>query len=369
MNTNYLSISDLKLLHTPEELKKCRIYDAANVINAVKSERDLDYVSRSLHEIMRNLLIEEYDDIMILFGESIIEFNKIGSNIVGIRLTEVFNSSNLNKKDILRDMRKDTTIFNKDPRIGVLTARGQALCGSVAMIGVGPMSIGNNMDIQTFINFDTYKQFCTNPDKDIKNYINSLIRQCEGEFKAPFNLLRKSTSFDSVRFLNDMTKSFIIDWFKKTNPAGYPQEELDKISSAPSMRDLDKFNEYLNKEELTEEEYELCEHLARNIIAFDQASIMFRIVMAMYTLYVTSCDPTDVNIYTFKTEVVTTNKGKKKKVKRVNIPIMRIKFNKSETPIGRFSIDERSLRFIGADNSNTEPDEISKDFFVMYGMH
>ena len=237
------------------------------------------------------------------------------------------------------------------------------------------MTVGNNIDIQRSITFDTYKDICRQTDSNLESSIASIIKKCESEFNTPFNFLRKSTSFDSVKFLNDDTKSFIIDWFKKYNPAGYPQEELDKISSDVSDRDISILNQYIEKEELTEAEYELCESIIRNIIAFDQASIMFRVITALYSLFLTSCTKSDVDICTYKSEVISVNKGKKKKIKKISIPIMRI--NSKTSLIGRFSTDnlytkenptEKTLQFIGDKKMKNPADDISEDFFIMHGM-
>lgn len=375
MSNNNLSISDLKLIHTPDELKRCRIFDAANVINSINSMEDIEFIGKSLCEIMHSLIPDNYDGTMILFGESIIEFNKLPDSAIGFRLIEVCNTSSLHNENTLRAIRKDSSLFNRDPRMFVIAARGQALCGSTSLVAVGPMTVGNNIDIQRSITFDTYKDICKQTDTNLESSIDNLIKKCESEFNTPFNFLRKSTSFDSVKFLNDDTKSFIIDWFKKYNPVGYPQEELDKISSNVNDRDLSILNQYIEKEELTEAEYELCESVIRNIIAFDQASIMFRVVMALYSLFLTSCAKSDVDIYTYKSEVISVNKGKKKKIKKISIPIMRI--NAKTSLIGRFSTDnlytkenptEKTLQFIGDKKMKNPADNISEDFFMMHGM-
>ncbi len=375
MSNNSLSINDLKLIHTPDELKRCRIFDAANIINSINSIEDIEFMGKSLCEIMHSLIPDNYDGTMILFGESIIEFNKLPTSAIGFRLIEVCNTSSLHNENALRAIRKDSSLFNRDPRMFVVAARGQALCGSTSLVAVGPMTVGNNIDIQRSITFDTYKDICRQTDNNLESSIASIIKKCESEFNTPFNFLRKSTSFDSVKFLNDDTKSFIVDWFKKYNPAGYPQEELDKISSNVNDRDISILNQYIEKEELTEAEYELCESIIRNIIAFDQASIMFRVVTALYSLFLTSSTKSDVNIYTYKSEVISVNKGKKKKIKKISIPIMRI--NAKTSLIGRFSTDnlytkenptEKTLQFIGDKKMKNPADDISEDFFMMHGM-
>lgn len=375
MNNNSLSINDLKLIHTPDELKRCRIFDAANIINSINSVEDIEFIGKSLCEVMHSLIPDNYDGTMILFGESIIEFNRLPTSAIGFRLIEVCNTSSLHNENTLRTIRKDSSLFNRDPRMFVIAARGQALCGSTSLIAVGPVTVGNNIDIQRSITFDTYKDICRQTDSNLESSIASIIKKCESEFNTPFNFLRKSTSFDSVKFLNDDTKSFIIDWFKKYNPAGYPQEELDKISSDVSDRDISILNQYIEKEELTEAEYELCESIIRNIIAFDQASIMFRVITALYSLFLTSCTKSDVDIYTCKSEVISVNKGKKKKIKKISIPIMRI--NAKTSLIGRFSTDnlytkenptEKTLQFIGDKKMENPADDISEDFFIMHGM-
>lgn len=375
MNNNSLSINDLKLIHTPDELKRCRIFDAANIINSINSVEDIEFMGKSLCEVMHSLIPDNYDGTMILFGESIIEFNRLPTSAIGFRLIEVCNTSSLHNENTLRTIRKDSSLFNRDPRMFVIAARGQALCGSTSLIAVGPVTVGNNIDIQRSITFDTYKDICRQTDSNLESSIASIIKKCESEFNTPFNFLRKSTSFDSVKFLNDDTKSFIIDWFKKYNPAGYQQEELDKISSDVSDRDISILNQYIEKEELTEAEYELCESIIRNIIAFDQASIMFRVITALYSLFLTSCTKSDVDIYTYKSEVISVNKGKKKKIKKISIPIMRI--NAKTSLIGRFSTDnlytkenptEKTLQFIGDKKMENPADDISEDFFIMHGM-
>lgn len=375
MNNNSLSINDLKLIHTPDELKRCRIFDAANIINSINSVEDIEFMGKSLCEVMHSLIPDNYDGTMILFGESIIEFNRLPTSAIGFRLIEVCNTSSLHNENTLRTIRKDSSLFNRDPRMFVIAARGQALCGSTSLIAVGPVTVGNNIDIQRSITFDTYKDICRQTDSNLESSIASIIKKCESEFNTPFNFLRKSTSFDSVKFLNDDTKSFIIDWFKKYNPAGYQQEELDKISSNVSDRDISILNQYIEKEELTEAEYELCESIIRNIIAFDQASIMFRVITALYSLFLTSCTKSDVDIYTYKSEVISVNKGKKKKIKKISIPIMRI--NSKTSLIGRFSTDnlytkenptEKTLQFIGDKKMKNPADDISEDFFIMHGM-
>ena len=375
MNNNSLSINDLKLIHTPDELKRCRIFDAANIINSINSVEDIEFMGKSLCEVMHSLIPDNYDGTMILFGESIIEFNRLPTSAIGFRLIEVCNTSSLHNENTLRTIRKDSSLFNRDPRMFVIAARGQALCGSTSLIAVGPVTVGNNIDIQRSITFDTYKDICRQTDSNLESSIASIIKKCESEFNTPFNFLRKSTSFDSVKFLNDDTKSFIIDWFKKYNPAGYQQEELDKISSDVSDRDISILNQYIEKEELTEAEYELCESIIRNIIAFDQASIMFRVITALYSLFLTSCANSDVDIYTYKSEVISVNKGKKKKIKKISIPIMRI--NAKTSLIGRFSTDnlytkenptEKTLQFIGDKKMENPADDISEDFFIMHGM-
>lgn len=375
MNNNSLSINDLKLIHTPDELKRCRIFDAANIINSINSVEDIEFIGKSLCEVMHSLIPDNYDGTMILFGESIIEFNRLPTSAIGFRLIEVCNTSSLHNENTLRTIRKDSSLFNRDPRMFVIAARGQALCGSTSLIAVGPVTVGNNIDIQRSITFDTYKDICRQTDSNLESSIASIIKKCESEFNTPFNFLRKSTSFDSVKFLNDDTKSFIIDWFKKYNPAGYQQEELDKISSDVSDRDISILNQYIEKEELTEAEYELCESIIRNIIAFDQASIMFRVITALYSLFLTSCTKSDVDICTYKSEVISVNKGKKKKIKKISIPIMRI--NSKTSLIGRFSTDnlytkenptEKTLQFIGDKKMKNPADDISEDFFIMHGM-
>ena len=375
MNNNSLSINDLKLIHTPDELKRCRIFDAANIINSINSVEDIEFMGKSLCEVMHSLIPDNYDGTMILFGESIIEFNRLPTSAIGFRLIEVCNTSSLHNENTLRTIRKDSSLFNRDPRMFVIAARGQALCGSTSLIAVGPVTVGNNIDIQRSITFDTYKDICRQTDSNLESSIASIIKKCESEFNTPFNFLRKSTSFDSVKFLNDDTKSFIIDWFKKYNPAGYQQEELDKISSDVSDRDISILNQHIEKEELTEAEYELCESIIRNIIAFDQASIMFRVITALYSLFLTSCTKSDVDIYTYKSEVISVNKGKKKKIKKISIPIMRI--NAKTSLIGRFSTDnlytkenptEKTLQFIGDKKMENPADDISEDFFIMHGM-
>ena len=375
MNNNSLSINDLKLIHTPDELKRCRIFDAANIINSINSVEDIEFMGKSLCEVMHSLIPDNYDGTMILFGESIIEFNRLPTSAIGFRLIEVCNTSSLHNENTLRTIRKDSSLFNRDPRMFVIAARGQALCGSTSLIAVGPVTVGNNIDIQRSITFDTYKDICRQTDSNLESSIASIIKKCESEFNTPFNFLRKSTSFDSVKFLNDDTKSFIIDWFKKYNPAVYQQEELDKISSDVSDRDISILNQYIEKEELTEAEYELCESIIRNIIAFDQASIMFRVITALYSLFLTSCTKSDVDIYTYKSEVISVNKGKKKKIKKISIPIMRI--NAKTSLIGRFSTDnlytkenptEKTLQFIGDKKMENPADDISEDFFIMHGM-
>lgn len=375
MNNNNLSINDLKLIHTPDELKRCRIFDAANIINSINSVEDIEFIGKSLCEVMHSLIPDNYDGTMILFGESIIEFNRLPTSAIGFRLIEVCNTSSLHNENALRTIRKDSSLFNRDPRMFVIAARGQALCGSTSLVAVGPVTVGNNIDIQRSITFDTYKDICRQTNSNLESSIASIIKKCESEFNTPFNFLRKSTSFDSVKFLNDDTKSFIIDWFKKYNPCGYPQEELDKISSNVSDRDISILNQYIEKEELTEAEYELCESIIRNIIAFDQASIMFRVITALYSLFLTSCTKSDVDIYTYKSEVISVNKGKKKKIKKISIPIMRI--NAKTSLIGRFSTDnlytkenpvEKTLQFIGDKKMKNPADDISEDFFMMHGM-
>lgn len=375
MNNNSLSINDLKLIHTPDELKRGRIFDAANIINSINSIEDIEFMGKSLCEVMHSLIPDNYDGTMILFGESIIEFNRLPTAAIGFRLIEVCNTSSLHNENTLRTMRKNTCLFNRDPRMFVIAARGQALCGSTSLVAVGPVTVGNNIDIQRSITFDTYKDICRQTDSNLESSIASIVKKCESEFNTPFNFLRKSTSFDSVKFLNDDTKSFIVDWFKKYNPAGYPQEELDKISSNVNDRDISILNQYIEKEELTEAEYELCESIIRNIIAFDQASIMFRVVTALYSLFLTSSTKSDVNIYTYKSEVISVNKGKKKKIKKISIPIMRI--NTKTSLIGRFSTDnlytkenptEKTLQFIGDKKMKNPADDISEDFFMMHGM-
>lgn len=373
--SNNLNINDLKILHSPDELRKCRIYDAANVINSITNTNDIEFIEKSLYEIMHSVIPDQYDGTIILLGESVIEFNKLPNSIIGFKLSEIFNSSNLHKKDVFRDTRKNTSIFNKDPKISVTVANGQALCGNLSLITVGPMSIGNTIDIQQSVTFDTYRDICRNTEKNFNSSIESLCNKCEEQFKTPFNILRKSTSVDSLRFLDDMTKSFIVDWFKKNNPAGYSQEELDKISSSPKDRDINLLNYYLEKDELTNEEYEIAESIANNIIIFDQASIMFRVMIALYTLFLTSCDKSGVEVYNFKTEVVSINKSKKKKIKKFSIPILRI--SSKDSLIGRFSTAnfyskenplEKTLQFIGDKDGRNPADDIPEEFFVMHGM-
>ena len=102
---------------------------------------------------------------------------------------------------------------------------------------------------------------------------------------------------------------------------------------------------------------------------------MFRVVTALYSLFLTSSTKSDVNIYTYKSEVISVNKGKKKKIKKISIPIMRI--NTKTSLIGRFSTDnlytkenptEKTLQFIGDKKMKNPADDISEDFFMMHGM-
>lgn len=375
---NSLTINDLKLLHGPEDLKKCRIYDAANVINSVTNTDDITFIERSLCEIMNKIVPDDYDNSIVIFGESLIEFHKVDDCTMGFKLVEIYNSSKLHKRDMYRDMRKVTTPFNKDPKMCVLIARGQAVCGSASFISIGPMTVGNNLDIQHSITFDTYKNNCMN-NKDISKHITSIITNCDADFNTPFNFLRKSTSYDSIKFLDDVTKSFLIDWFKKNNPARYSQEELDRITNDSTTRNVELLEEYLNREQLTEEEYKLCETNIRNILAFDQASIMFRVMMALYTLFLTACDKSGIEVYTYKTDVIPINKNKKKKgkIKKINIPIMRLNASGNGSMIGKFSTANTfaqdnpmkcSLKFIGSDTDGSLAPELSEEFFLIHTM-
>ena len=97
---NKLTINDLKLLHTPEELKKCRIYDGANVINSIKSMESITFVERSLCEVMHKIIPENYNGVMVIFGNSIIEFSKTENSAIAFKLVEIYNSSNIHKKDM-----------------------------------------------------------------------------------------------------------------------------------------------------------------------------------------------------------------------------------------------------------------------------
>lgn len=377
---NKLTINDLKLLHTPEELKKCRIYDGANVINSIKSMESITFVERSLCEVMHKIIPENYNGVMVIFGNSIIEFSKTENSAIAFKLVEIYNSSNIHKKDmreVYKDMKKVATTFNKDPKICVLVARGQVVCGGVSNISVGPMTIGNNIDIQQAMTFDTYKEICMSQTDN--SFVKPLIKACDNDFKTPFNFLRKSTSFDSIQFLDDPTKSFIIDWFKKDNPAKYSQEELDLISSDIDMRSIDILEDYLDKEELTEAEYDTCISHARNIVAFDQACIMFRVMMAIYTLFLLTCDKSGVSISTLKTEIIPVPQPKKKKgkVKKINIPIYRIE-PVNGSMVGKFSIvsdptlnnpSNCSLKFIGENIDAELPPETSEGFLSMLNMH